>query len=118
MEDVRPQRDLWIGVGTGFGVAILTYVLLLGLLALAYVALLAGLLIINPTPIIFALLGIIALAQVILGAVVATRTTREKRTLAKNLRRTFFISVLLIVLTSPLYICPMMFAFGGGMNNM
>ncbi len=112
MDNAKPQRDLWIGLGVGVGMALLTYVLLLVLLGLAYFALLVGLLIINPTPIIFAILGGIALLQVVLGALVAARTTREKRTLTRNLRRAFLTSVLLLVVLSPAYICPMMFAFG------
>ena len=113
----KPQRDLWIGIGVGVGVAWLTYVLLLVLLGLAYFALLAGLVIINPTPPIFAILGGIALLQVALGALVAARTTREKHTLRRNLRRAFLTSVLLLVILRPAYICPMMFALGEGMNR-
>ncbi|MEL7236740.1 MAG: hypothetical protein AAGK74_19710, partial [Chloroflexota bacterium] len=64
MSDVNSKRDLWIGVAVGSGVAILTYALMMALLAQAYVALLAGLLIINPTPTIFTLLGAISLVQV------------------------------------------------------
>ncbi len=114
MDNAKPQRDLWIGLGVGMGVALLTYVLLLVMLGLAYFMLLVGLVIISPTPIMFVILGVIALLQVVLGALVATRTTRENRTLARNLRRAFVTSVLLLVILSPAYICPMMFTFGEG----
>lgn len=105
-------RNIRIGVLVGIPMALLTFVLLVALGGVAYFFLLAGLLIINPTGIMFLLLGVLALLQVGLGALVGYRTTGEKHTLRRNLRRAFLTVTVLMVILSPLYICPMYFYLG------
>lgn len=113
--DLTPQRrrrNIGIGTLVGIGMAIVTFIILLGLMGAAFYAMIVGLLIIAPTDTMYLLLVAIASVQIVLGAVIGYRTTGERRSLAKNLRRGFLWFTLLLIITSPAYICPMYFVFG------
>lgn len=113
--DLTPQRrrrNIIIGGLTGIGMALLTFVILLGLLGAAFYAMIVGLLIIAPTNTMYLLVALIACLQILLGVIIGYRTTGEKHSLARNLRRGFILFTLLLIITSPAYICPMYFAFG------
>lgn len=101
-------RQALIGAGVGLLLGLLTFIVLIGLAVLAYFALLVGLIVTTPAPALFWLLGGLASLQVLLGAWVGYVTTGEKRTLTKNLRRAYGLLLLVLMLTSPLYICPLM----------
>lgn len=108
------QRNIRRGLLIGAGMALVTLLLLRGLMWLAQFVLIMGMLAITPTTSIYVLLLLIACTQMLIGGLIGYRTTGERRSFEQNLRRGFLWFTLLLIITSPAYICPMLMVLGNG----